>query len=235
MPRIYNMGPSSAYKKRAGQYKVLVKTYKKPTLAKKVNVLMKNLKNEELKNFDTALTFDFDATMEVAGSGVLGQLNLIPQGATDVTRIGRKCVIKSIYIKGNVAMVPAANATASISNYLWVIWDKQANGAVPAQSEVMTSTSVNTALHNLSNAGRFVILKKFKFILNSHAGVTTAYNNTRRDVEWYKQCNIPIEFSSTAGAITEIKSNNLFLMYGSVGGDDLTSFAGICRLRFSDE
>jgi len=188
--------------------------------------------NAELKFFDTALTFSVDATMEVPATG---QLVLIPQGVTESTRVGRKCIIKSIEVKGTIADAPAAAANAASSAYVWLVLDKQCNGAAAAATDVFTSTAAQTALINLANSERFVILKKWVWSFNSSAGVTTAYNNTRREFEYYRRCNIPIEFSSTTGAITEIKSNNLFLLAGAVGGDDTSGVTGICRVRFSDQ
>lgn len=189
---------------------------------------------KEVKFFDTALNWNFDATMEVAATGVLGQLNLIPQGVTESTRVGRKCVLKSVYIKGNMTLVPTTAATAACAAYVWVILDKQANGALALIADVFTTTDVTTCLHNLANSQRFVVLKKWKRIFNSPAGVTTAFNNVRLDVEKYIKCNIPLEFSSTTGAIGEIKSNNVFCVYGQSGGDDIIQMTGTCRVRFSD-
>jgi len=62
----------------------------------------------ELKFFDTSLSFLFDTTGEVPATG---QLVLIPQGVTESTRVGRKCVIKSVHLKGITQGVPGAAAT----------------------------------------------------------------------------------------------------------------------------
>jgi len=62
-----------------------------------------------------------------------------------------------------------------------------------------------------------------------------ALNNTNVPFEMYKKCNIPIEYSGTTGAITEIRSNNIFLLASSDGqADDLVTMVGNCRVRFSD-
>jgi len=186
----------------------------------------------ELKFFDTTNAFAFDATGEVPATG---QLNLIPQGVTESTRVGRKCVIKSIQMRGIVLLQPAAAAVSASTAYLYVVLDKQCNGAAAAATDVLTGTNFSQAFHNLSNSQRFVVLKKMKWTLQPSAGVTTAYNNVARSYDWYKKCNIPLEFSSTTGAITEIRSNNIFLLAGSDGQtDDLINLAGTCRVRFSD-
>lgn len=189
-------------------------------------------RNAELKFFDTTNSFTFDATGEVPATG---QLVLIPQGVTESARVGRKCVIKSIQMRGICVNVPAAAATSATTCYMYVVLDKQCNGAAAAATDVMTSTNFSLSFHNLSNSQRFVVLKKFRWTFQPGAGVTTAYNNSERAYDFFKKCNIPLEFSSTTGAITEIRSNNIFLLAGSDGqSDDLVTLAGNTRVRFSD-
>jgi len=185
----------------------------------------------ELKFFDTALAFNFDVTGEVPATG---QLTLIPQGDTESTRDGRIAYIKSVQIRGRAAMTPGAAATISPTVYLYLVLDTQANGAAAAITDVFTSNDMGANMLNLNNSGRFRILKKWVIPFNVTAGATTAYNSYAVPVEFYKKCNIKVDWSSTTGAITEIRSNNLFLCAGAQGdaADDTVAFAGTCRLRF---
>lgn len=183
---------------------------------------------EEVKFFDTPHTFSVDATGEVPATG---QLNLIPQGDTESTRDGRQCTIKSIQIRGEMNFAPGAGAVGGTHVYMWLVLDKQCNGAAAAITDVFTSSSCIQNLVNLANSGRFRIIKKWVMPYNVGAGVTTAYVNVVKQIEFFKKCNIPLQFSSTTGAITEIKSNNLFLLAGS-SSDDLVAFQGQTRLRF---
>lgn len=188
-------------------------------------------KGAELKFFDTALTFSLDTTGEVPATG---QLVLILQGTTESQRIGRKCVIKSVQIKAHMVYGPGAGATAATTGFLYLVLDKQTNGAAAAVTDVLTSNNLAVALTNVANSERFVIMKKWTWQFNPPAGATTAYNNVVNDMEFYKKCNIPIEYSSTTGAITEIRSNNLFFLSGAIGSDDLVDVTGTVRVRFSD-
>lgn len=186
----------------------------------------------ELKFFDTTNAFAFDTTAEVPATG---QLNLIPQGVTESTRVGRKCVIRSIHMKGIVLLQPAASALSASTAYLYVVLDKQANGAAATPSDVYDSANLSQGFRNLANSQRFQVLKAAKWTLQPSAGVSAAFNNVARSYEFYLKVNIPIEFSSTTGAITEIRSNNIFLLAGSDGQtDDLINLAGRTRVRFSD-
>lgn len=185
----------------------------------------------ELKFFDTALSFTFDRTAEVPATG---QLTLIPQGDTESTRDGRIAYIKSVQIRGNMSFDPAAAATASALAIMYLVLDTQANGAAAAITDVFTSNAVESQLLNLNNSGRFRILKKWVWTFNPSAGVGAALNSIDKQVEFYKKCNIKIDWSNTDGAIGGLRSNNLFLMAGSAGNasDDTITFAGNCRLRF---
>ncbi len=187
--------------------------------------------NMERKFFDTALSFSYDQTGEVPATG---QLNLIPQGVTESTRIGRKAFIKSVQIRAKLLYTPGASAIGTDNTDLYLVLDKQANGAAAAITDVFESATIQTAMLNLANSGRFVILRHWPVVFASQAGVSGAYARQAKQLNFFKSCNIPIEFSSTTGAITEIRSNNLFLCAGSGTEDDLVSVSGTCRLRYTD-
>lgn len=184
----------------------------------------------EKKYFDTDLSFNIDATGEVPATG---QLCLIPQGDTENTRDGRKAVIESVQIRGMFSFTPAAAVTAIANCHMYLVLDTQCNGAAAAATDVFTGTDFRSAMLNLNNSGRFRILKHWYVELEPQAGATTAYNQAFKQLEYYKKCKIPVDWSSTTGAITEIRSNNIFLLAGcNTAADDLTAFVGTCRLRF---
>lgn len=194
----------------------------------------------EKKYFDTTLAFTFDATGEVPATG---QLNLIPQGDTQSTRDGRSAVIESIQIRANIGYSPGAAANMRAITHLYLVLDTQCNGAAAAVGDVMIDsagnpgTDLSVSMLNLYNSGRFRIIKHWTHVWGAQAGVTTAYNAQAKQLEYFKKVNIPITWSSTTGAITEIKSNNLFLLAGAAlefsgVSDDLVSVNGCCRLRF---
>lgn len=186
----------------------------------------------ELKFFDTSHSFNFDQTNEVPTTG---QLVLIPQGVTESTRIGRKATIRSVNIKGTINLIPATGSVVSGNAFLWLILDKQCNGAAASVNDVFTGTNATTALRNMANSSRFIVMKKWVWLMSPQAGVGGALNTFARHFNWYKKCNVPIEYSSTTGVITEIRSNNLFLIAGSDTIDDLIVMTGVTRVRFSDD
>lgn len=186
----------------------------------------------ELKYFDTSLNFSLDATGEIPATG---QLCLVPQSATENNRIGSKIRVKSIQVKGIAFQVPTNAATSADMGVIKLVLDKQANGAAPAVTDVLTTQNLPLALMNLDNRERFEILKEWRILFEANAGVSTAYNNSVRDLNFFRKLDLPIMFSGTTGAITEITSNNLFLIAGSgTAGDDITAVTGTVRIRFTD-
>ncbi len=192
----------------------------------------------ELKFHDV----DVDMTGADHSAGVIlntSSINLIAQGVTESTRIGRKCVIRSIGWRGNVDYAVATGAGAADADQLrlMLVLDKQANGAAPAVTDVLESANIHS-FNNLSNKGRFRVLSDKIHFLNvvgaAGDGTTHDYMIVKEPIEFFKQVNIPLEFSAGTGAITEIRSNNLFILAISQLASTSTSIDSKVRLRFSD-
>ena len=193
----------------------------------------------ELKFHDVAV----DDAVIATGANVIaaGSVNLIAQGVTESTRVGRKCVIRSINWRGRL-ILPAASATNSAHDTVRVIMvlDKQANGATIVNTDLLedagTAAIAYRSFNNLANKSRFVVLYDKTFSLNATAaagdGTTNTSFESSRMFSFYKKCSIPIEFSSTTGALTEIRSNNITVLYCSENG--VAGVESTVRLRFSD-
>jgi hypothetical protein len=183
---------------------------------------------KESKFFDTAISIS-------TGAGTITQLALIPQGDTESTRDGRLARIKSIQLRGVASLAPGAGPASNILS-VYLILDTQANGAAAAASDVFVGgANPTTQMLNLNNAGRFRILKRWTIPLQPMANQSaTVPNNVDAHVDYFKKVNITMDWSSTTGAITEIKSNNVFLLTDGyyASADTATSFNGNCRLRF---
>ncbi len=185
----------------------------------------------ELKFHDVVLD---DATI-AAGVNVTPTVIIIPQGVTEKTRVGRKCTIKSIGWRYRVAM--PTNATMSSDDTVRVILyvDKQCNGATIGTTDLLETADFQS-FNNLANSQRFRVLHDKVYAMNYRAG---AGDGTANDVApfginatFFKKCNIPIEYDSTTGAITEIKSNNIGVLLISQAG--VAGFESQFRFRFSD-
>lgn len=190
----------------------------------------------EKKYFDTVF-----AAASIPSAGAFSvSWNLIPQGTTKNTRIGNKCTAVNINAHGQLTLLTQAAASVVGDKVRWIILvDKQANGAtVGAVGDVIqtmpgASTDINS-FRNMDNVDRFVILKDKTYVLNQATQSGSLGSNvTTRELKFNKKCQIPLEFSSTTGAITEIRSNNILCMLISLG-NNLTQFALTVRVKFSD-
>lgn len=191
----------------------------------------------ERKFLDIALSATADLNGEIPATG--GQICLIPQGVTQSTRVGRIATIKSVQFNGHFKLQsqPTVGCSAEVVHFVLVL-DKQANGAAASVTDLYTTSDMGIAMINMANSSRFTILRHFRTTLQ----MVLSTNNTGEEVsgeskavKFYHKCNIPIEFSSTTGALTEIKSNNIFWMLGSSYTDDLVACAGTTRIRFDDD
>ncbi len=189
-------------------------------------------KTQELKFHDVDQN---DAVISATGS-VSTSWNLIAQGVTESQRVGRKCTLRSINWRGTLGMSSTTDFdnTSDVARIMLVL-DKQANGAVPAVLDIL-ETALFQSFNNLSNSARFVTLFDRRFDMNCQGGqgngTTFESVERKKTFSMYKKCNIPIEFSSTTGAITEIRSNNLIMLTISESG--LARLDSKVRLRFSD-
>lgn len=188
----------------------------------------------ELKFYDLDLIDVIIAT----GGNITDSINKIPQGVTESTRVGRKCIIKNIFWRYrvylpevDVAATPAVDDTVRIILYM----DKQCNGATAATTDILESAGVHS-FRNLANSDRFSVLydKVIAMNYNTLAGATgsVASNSVVKEFTMFKKCNAPLEFSGTDGAIGEIRSNNFGVLL--VGSRGQAGFQSKLRLRFSD-
>lgn len=159
----------------------------------------------------------------------------IPQGTSEIQRIGRKCTIRSIGWRFEIRLLATANVGASDVVRVILYLDKQCNGAAAAITDILESNNFQS-FNNLGNKSRFRTLMDRTYALNTQAA---AGDGTANDAAsfliqdtFFKKVNLPIEFSSTAGAIAEIRSNNINMLILSRAG--LSDFESKMRLRFSD-
>lgn len=165
------------------------------------------------------------------------QMNLIPQGTTEKQRLGRKAWIKKIQMRAVLTLPTTATAAETITTFrVAIVLDKQANGAAAAASDIWASDTWD-AWNNLANSGRFRILYDKLIPVSCMSGSgrgstdTLSYGGVSRAIKFFHQCTIPLEFSSTTGAITEIKSNNITLW--AISSSAIGSLFGKIRLRFT--
>jgi len=150
-------------------------------------------------------------------------INDVGQGTTAITRIGRKIVMKSVYLQG----VGACSTACRII----VFYDRQSNGAAPSATDVLTSNTL-MAMQNLDNRDRFIILAD---IFPGKQDEDLCLNVTN-GLGWkrYIKCNLETIYGGNAGTVADINSGGLFVMAHCNSGT-FNGETGIQRVRFIDE
>lgn len=171
-----------------------------------------------------------------------GTINVIAQGNTESTRIGRKSVIKAINWRYTVTSpeVDAAGSFLDAETVRIILYlDKQCNGAAATILGILDTANYQS-FNNLANKQRFRILMDRTVTLNYKCGASDGAGlvssaSVAVNGSFYKKCNIPIEFDNSAstGVLTSMRSNNLGVLsiarLGSISQID-SKF----RLRFTD-
>lgn len=193
--------------------------YKRPKYVSLTNPPSKPMKLEK-KNVDILS----GNTLSV-GTGVWTNpqiLNLLGNGAGPTARIGRRVTMKSLQIRftavaGNQAM------------RLMVCYDKQTNGALPAITDVVTSSGDFNAVQNLGNNQRFVVLcdQIFISISNVQAIADTIYRKINLDSEY---------FATATSTIADMSTGSVFIMVASLQPPAIgvTQCSFTSRIRFTD-
>lgn len=178
----------------------------------------------ELKNVDTAIT---TPAFGVATASIT-PLNLIPQDSTANGRVGRRVIMKSIYIRGSISM--AATSTGATSFRVRVVYDKQANATLATAVQVYQTDSVSS-MNQLDNSRRFVTLFDEIRSCIGTAGPQALY------FEMYKKINLPIEFNAgTTAVIGSLVTGAVVALVSTGGGVGVASLNSAlnCRIRYAD-
>lgn len=190
---------------------------------------------EELKYKDLVLSMAPSATLQSSTNTLRGGLTTdMVQGSGPSQRIGFKIIIKSIQLKLTASY--GAGAVSDDTLHFWLIQDTQTNGAYAVATDVFFTGGVaftGNNLRNMENGSRFRILKHMVFSLQSTAGVAGAFDGAMEQQSCFIKCNIPVAYNDSMGLITGVKTNSIFVVYGSSQG--IAGVDGMARLRYSDK
>lgn len=179
---------------------------------------LKSIANaEELKFHDTDVGVNLNSSNITIDDSIVAGL---AQGDNDNDRDGNKVTVKSVYINGSIRIEQQVSASVNVPTSVvvdtYLILDKQCNGAAPNVTDIFTANDYN-AFMNLDNKERFSILKKKRTTLTvglNHDGTNYFSNEHYKAFEIYKgNLSLPIMYDDTAGNLSGIRSNNLFLVH----------------------
>lgn len=185
--------------------------------------------------------------VQVNTTGVITLLHLPVLGSDYNQRVGRKTLVKSIYIRGRVLteasnqVIGTAVLTTSLQARMILLVDKQPNGAAPAVTDVLVTAEPASQL-NLNNRDRFSILKdkQWSFDPYSYTTASGVASMSRQiySLKCYKKCNVETIFNSTnGGTIADINSGAIYLMWigsGAAGTNTDCNAYISARCRYLD-
>lgn len=182
----------------------------------------------ELKNIDVTSPFP---ALVAAGAGFTNPnlLNGVAQGTTATTRLGRRIVMKSLFIRATIRLA-ATTAGESTVRFL-VVYDKQTNAVAANNADVFEVPANIMSPMNLGNSNRFKVLcDKVIPCLGATGPSSIVFQK-------YIKMNHPVEFNSgSAGTVGDIQTGSVYAYCGQDGG--LITAAPVTtaytRIRFSD-
>jgi len=196
----------------------------------------------EKKYLDSAVTSS-------VGNGTLSTvqcLTLVPQGTSAITREGARITVVNVNIHGTLEFRASNAGSAGTHQAACVrallVADTQTNGALFDTDTLLTIPAVNVtakfnAFRNIFTGGRFVILKEKWFVFNPQAYVSSEVAEVLRKFSMSWKGRIPISFSSSTGAIAELLSNSISLVFitseTTANGNYVVANA-IARVKFTD-
>jgi len=206
---------------------------------------MSILKNREKKFFDYS---NISGPWGINTTPIGAALHTPVLGSDYTNRIGRKTVIKSLYIRGRIQLQetdqPSGPTNPSYTPAqqcrMIVYVDFQPNGSAPALSDILNNSDPIGQL-NPNNRDRFKIVKDKTWVFDPLYvnGDTITFNRTIYDFKVFKKLNLEVIYNSTnGGTIADIQTGALGIYFVGDNAPPPVEYAAICsftsRTRFED-
>ena len=179
--------------------------------------------------------------------GTMATLAGLSQGTDISTRVGRKVVWKHWIINFRWSLncvnggVPGENYQPHLM--VWIIYDKQSNGALPGVDDILDPISFTTTDNtlrplNLNNRNRFVVLKKI--LIDPRTSNNRGTNSLGTAGSFYTDgcsfngfyVNCETIYKGTGNAVTDIASGNIFFFCVTSRNESFIEL--VARGRFVD-
>lgn len=180
---------------------------------------------------------------QVNTTGVFTLLNGCTQGSDYTDRIGRKIVMRSLYIRGHVFAEPGISTNSLPQQARMILFmDSQPNGAAPAVTDLLNTADAASQL-NLNNRDRFKVIRDQTFVFGPQVwsnvpAISVSGTPSISDVNVFiRMFHETIYNAGNAGTIGDINSGALYMFWiGSQpagSGTDSNAFVST-RVRFVD-
>lgn len=191
-----------------------------------------------------ALAFTVSAGFPATGTIGIQLINGCATGTLINTRVGRRITMKSCRVR--IIVQPAPTTTSGFFGYA-IVLDRQPNGAVIASPNDVWQDLATVVANpgnltpwvtptNLSNVGRFEILKKVQVPIIG--GVTVnGDSNVQKRLKFTRvwRRGVPVQFNAgITGTVGDIQTNALYLMTWTTCGSAIPLTAYSSRVSFTD-
>lgn len=180
----------------------------------------KSLSEAHVRTVDPA-TYNFNTTGDVQ------HLNVISTGDSLAARMGSRITMLQLQIRGTVK----SNINTVVSSCaLYIVYDRQPQGAVPAVTDILDTVSSNS-FQKLETRDRFSILLRRRWSFEGSATVPTA--DTIRTVDSVLYMNRPTTYilASSSGAIADVRTGGLYAVFVGDTAAGSTALQGVLAFR----
>jgi len=185
------------------------------------------LSSTELKDI-TVRSLAVVAPLASANGSTPFLVNPVIQGSSATTRIGRRILMKSLYIRWFAQLV--STTTGGTPYRMLVVYDSQTNGTAPAVTDVVLTDEITSPM-NLNNSRRFKTLCDKTWECLGTGGPQSI------TLEKYIKLNLPVEFNNgNAGTVGDIQTGSIYVICWTGNGLAVTVPTSVfySRIRFSD-
>lgn len=241
---------SSSYSKRTMAFHPTAYSYGRIGTGRRTGGQILPLDSREVKNHDTglspaSLTAPTDWTGAEVNPSATTPLNGVPQGDSEVERVGRSITEVSMLVKGTIILPAQTSQTAADTTpevFIAIVRDTQSNGAAPNSEDCFKLPLADAALccnpfRNLSFGPRFKVLKIMKFRMPMPTiawnGTTIEQGGVHRDFSCF--LNLKKHKTTFSGALATFASMqndaiSIFAVANNISTGPKISYA--IRLRY---
>jgi hypothetical protein len=193
----------------------------------------------ELKYFDRHIN---GQSINSTTGSIMNLTQLLAQGVAPNQRIGRKIKVHRVSARLRVLKSATTVSNPTQTYRVMVVIDRQTNGTQFTIDDLLddgATTNLTRQFRLLTNSGRFKVLSDKIFTLNHMAPRDTSTSEVAPVATfWQWSANLkgmPIEFDGSTGAVTEVRTNNIYIFYGQGQTDvnhGVSSMSIATRIRY---
>lgn len=168
-----------------------------------------------------------DQTLTLSGQSMVFPLCNFPQGDNIGQRTGNSVLVRSLAVRGNVAINSAVTSNTRLT--IMLIQDmQQVASTTPATSDILASGNDPDSLLSLTNAGRFKVLWRKNYLMLPQT------SGSRNAIELQKYFNLYTHVRFNGTSSTAIQKGGLYLVVVSSESTNFPSGYMNVRLGYHD-